>query len=154
MYSGEDKFSAFPAPYNTTAHFVKADAIDCALFLIEKKGVNPLVVIPSDPKNIGGGFAGSSSLEEQFYRRSTALLAVEGDFQYDIPAHGAIYLPSVQVFRDSETKNGYQFSKVPRKVAFCLAASVENPKYQAKGRSYVLDPEARSALEAKVIIQI
>jgi hypothetical protein len=36
--------------YNTTAHFVKADAIDTALFLTEKKGVNPLVVVPADPK--------------------------------------------------------------------------------------------------------
>jgi hypothetical protein len=81
VFGDDHKFGTPPAPYNTTAHFVKADAIDTALFLIEKKGVNPLVVIPADPKNVGGGFAGSPSLEEQFYRRTTGLLAVEGDFK-------------------------------------------------------------------------
>lgn len=150
VFENDHKFGAPPAPYNTTAHFVKADAIDTALFLIEKKGVNPLVVVPSDPKNIGGGFAGSSSLEEQLYRRTTALLAVEGDFKYDIPNHGAIYLPSIQVFRDGESRTGYQLVKAPRKVAFLLASSLERPKYEPKGRSFVLDAEARTELEAKV----
>jgi len=109
-----------------------------------------MVLIPVDPKNIGGGFPGSGSLEEQLYRRSTATLAVEGDFKYDIPKHGGIYLPSIQVFRDSELKNGYHFSKVPRKVAFFLASSVEAPKYEQKGRSFVLDPEAKEELETKI----
>lgn len=149
VFSDDHKFASPPSPYNTTAHFVKADAIDTALFLIEKKGVNPLVVVPADPKNIGGGFAGSSSLEEQLYRRSTALLAVEGE-KYDIPNHGSIYLPAVQVFRDGEARAGYQLVKAPRKVSFLLASSVEKPKSEAKGRSFVLEASARSDLEAKV----
>ena len=149
VFADDHKFSNPPAPYNTTAHFVKADAIDTALFLIEKKGVNPLVVIPADPKNIGGGFAGSSSLEEQLYRRSTALHALEGDFKYDIPSRGSVYLPSVQVFRDGESRTGYQLVKAPRKVAFLLASSVEKPKYEPKGRSFVLDAEARQLYEQK-----
>lgn len=139
LFTGEEKHSSFPAPYNTTAHFVKADAIDTALFLLDKKGVNALVVVPVDPKNVGNGFPGSPSLEEQLYRRSTALLATEGpDFKYDIPSAGALYLPSVQVFREAEPRLGYQLTKAPRKVAFLLASSLEKPKYEAKGRSYVL----------------
>ncbi len=133
--------------------------------MIEKKGVNPLVVVPADPKNVGGGFAGSASLEEQFYRRTTGLLAVEGDFkvraqvesvvmsyvahQYDIPEHGGIYLPQIQVFRDGESRTGYQLVKAPRKVAFLLASSLAKPKYEPKGRSFVLAPDDRAQLEAK-----
>jgi hypothetical protein len=37
VFGDDHKFGNPPAPYNTTAHFVKADAIDTALFLIEKK---------------------------------------------------------------------------------------------------------------------
>lgn len=139
VFANDHKFEPFVTPYNTTAHFVKADAIDTALFLIEKKGVNPFVVIPADPKNIGGGFAGSASLEEQLYRRSTALLAVEGDFKYDVPSRGGIYLPSVQVFREAEFKSGYQLLKAPRKVAFLLASSLEKPKYELKVRKMFVE---------------
>jgi len=150
VFNEDHKFAKPPAPYSTTAHFVKADAIDTGLFLIEKKGVNPLVVIPADPKNLAGGFAGSSSLEEQFYRRTTALAALEGDFKYDVPTKGGIYLPSVQVFRDGEGRTGYQLAKAPRKMAFLLASSIEKPKYEAKGRSYVLGDDDRALLEAKL----
>lgn len=151
VFTDDHKFASAPSPYNTTAHFVKADAIDTALFLIEKKGVNPLVVVPADPKNIGGGFPGSSSLEEQLYRRSTALLAVEASgFKYELPNHGSIYLPGIQVFRDGEARAGYQTVKAPRKVSFLLASSVEKPKSEPKGRSFVLEAGARADLEAKV----
>ncbi len=77
MFTDDHKFASAPSPYNTTAHFVKADAIDAALFLIHKKGMNPVVVVPADPKSIGGGFPGSSSLEETMLHRTTALLALE-----------------------------------------------------------------------------
>merc|ERR1711916_217500 len=85
----------------------------------------------------------------QFYRRTTALAAVEGDFKYDVPEKGAIYLPSVQVFRDGESRTGYQLVKAPRKGAFLLASSVEKPKYEPKGLSYVLDADHRALLDAK-----
>jgi len=151
VFTGEEKHDNFPSGFSTTAHFVKADAIETALFLIEKKSVNPLVVIPADPKNLGNGFPGSGSLEEQLFRRSTAQAAFGPDANYNIPEKGAIYLPNIQVFRDSETKNGYQFLKAPRKVAFLLASSVANPKFELKGgRNYVLDAEAKTLLEAKI----
>jgi hypothetical protein len=70
--------------------------------------------------------------------------------RYDIPNHGSIYLPAVQVFRDGEARAGYQLVKAPRKVSFLLASSVEKPKSEAKGRSFVLEASARSDLEAKV----
>jgi len=54
------------------------------------------------------------------------------------------------VFRDGEARAGYQTVKVPRKVAFLLASSVEKPKSEAKGRTFVLDAPARADLEAKV----
>jgi hypothetical protein len=56
----------------------------------------------------------------------------------------------VQVFRDGEAKTGYQMVKAPRKVAFLLASSVESPPHEPKGRSFVLNAESRSLLEAKV----
>lgn len=92
VYAGEESFPKPSAAFNTTAHFVKSDAIDTALFLIEKKGVNPLLVIPVDPKNPGEGFPGTGSLEEQAYRRSTLWAAIDGegkggDFKYQVRKH-------------------------------------------------------------------
>ncbi len=154
VYTGDETFEKPASVFNTTAHFVKSDAIDTALFLIEKKGVNPLLVVPADPKNPGDGFPGSGSLEEQAYRRTTLWAAIDGtgktgDFQYSIPEKGAIYLPSVQVFRDSESKNGYQFLKAPRKLALLLASSVAKPTYEHKGKNIVLNTDAKSLLTAK-----
>jgi hypothetical protein len=56
--------------------------------------------------------------------------------QYDIPEHGGIYLPQIQVFRDGESRTGYQVVKAP-------------PKYEPKGRSFALEAPAREELEAK-----
>jgi uncharacterized protein (TIGR02452 family) len=78
-----------------------------------------------------------------------ALSLFSKSFQYDIPEHGGIYLPQIQVFRDGESRTGYQVVKAPRKVAFLLASSLVKPKYEPKGRSFALVPEARAELEAK-----
>ncbi len=67
-----------------------------------------------------------------------------------MPNHGSIYLPGIQVFRDGEARAGYQTVKAPRKVSFLLASSVEKPKSEPKGRSFVLEAGARADLEAKV----
>jgi uncharacterized protein (TIGR02452 family) len=154
-YTGDESFQKPPPAHSTTAHFVKSDAIDTALFLIEKKGVNPLLVIPVDPKNPGEGFPGTGSLEEQAYRRTTLWSAIDGDhksgdFEYAIPEKGCIYLPNVSVFRDCESKNGYQFLKAPRKLSLCLASSVPKPAYEQKGKNFILNDEAKNLYEHKI----
>jgi hypothetical protein len=53
------------------------------------------------------------------------------------------------VFRDGESRTGYQVVKAPRKVAFLLASSLAKPKYEPKGRSFALEASARAELEAK-----
>lgn len=155
VYQGTETFSKPPPAHSTTAHFVKADAIDTALFLIEKKGVNPLLVIPVDPKNPGEGFPGTGSLEEQAYRRTTLWSAIDGDhktgdYEYAVPEKGCIYLPNVAVFRDCESKNGYQFLKAPRKLALCLASSVPKPPYEQKGKNFILNAEAKELYISKI----
>jgi len=87
---------------------------------VDNKGANPLLVFPTTyPK----GVQGTGSLEEQAYRRSTLLAALDSKVRGDhIPPGGALYAPNIQVFRDSEGRSGYQFWSAPRRLAFCLVS--------------------------------
>lgn len=145
-YTGSESFKAFPNSFSTTAHFVKADAIETSLFLRDRKKVNPVVLIPADPTLLGGGFKGVDSLEEQVYRRSTLGAAFQDG--YSIPEGGCVYVPDVLVYRDSEQKSGYAWFKAPRKVSFILASSVRNPKYERTGRAVVMDADSTQKTQA------
>jgi hypothetical protein len=78
MYDGKSVFGSFSRSHQTTAHFVKADVVDVALFLMEKKNVNPVVLVLADEKRLGGALReGTCAQEEAVFRRSSLLLNLE-----------------------------------------------------------------------------
>ncbi len=135
FYDGKSAFGSFARSHQTTAHFVKADSVDVALFLMDKKNVNPVVLVMADEKKPGGSHAeGTCAQEESIYRRTTLKLALEDpdqvdsgrEWHYDLPPFGGIYAPDVQVFRTSESR-GYEFLPQPKKVSFICASSLVRP---------------------------
>ena len=78
FYDGKSAFGSFARSHQTTAHFVKADAVDVALFMLDKKNVNPVVLVMADETVPGGrGDHGSCAQEESIYRRTTLKLNLE-----------------------------------------------------------------------------
>lgn len=183
----------------TTKHFVKADVIDVACFLQDKKNANPAIIVSVDPNDLGGGFlAQSFSQEEELFLRTNALLAFDsmefsvkslsllskdtkeklqtfllclqriekqigfvlgkgiktlllkhifaGISSYRVPPNGLIYLPSIQLFRASKSRKSTRISPKSN-LSFILASSVAKPKWELKGRKYILDPAAEKTLK-------
>lgn len=142
IYRATDSLPIVPPCFDTTLHFTPTDAMNAALFWIDKNQ-NPLLVIPADPTQIGGVFQGSASLEEQAYRRTTLLSELTCGGRRDdyfIPEDGCIYVPKVQVFRECEKDSygllptAYGLLPKPKELSMILASSVRKPEwgYQKK----------------------
>ncbi len=139
FYDGKSAFGSFSRLHQTTAHFVRADVVDVALFLMDKKNVNPVVLVLADEKTPGGSHElGTCAQEESIYRRTTLRLNLEDpdgvakdrEWKYEIAPFGGIYAPDVQVFRSSEGR-GYEFLPQPKRVSFVLASSLARPELVA-----------------------
>ena len=83
FFTGDEQFTPPKRIHQTTAHVVKADITETAVFLKAKKAVNPVVLIPVDPNKLGGGFVGCHSIEEQLFIRTNALLAMDVQRSFD-----------------------------------------------------------------------
>ncbi len=143
FYDGKVAFGSFNRYHQTTAHFVKADAVDVALFLMDKKNVNPVVLVMADEKRPGGAHAeGTCAQEESIYRRTTLKLNLEDtdgvakdrEWKYEIAPFGGIYAPDVQVFRSSEGR-GYEYLPQPKKLAFICASSLASPQLETNKKT-------------------
>ncbi len=154
FYDGKLAFGSFNRYHQTTAHFVKADAVDVALFLMDKKSVNPVVLVMADEKRPGGSHTeGTCAQEESIYRRTTLKLnledpdgvAMEREWKYVIEPLGGIYAPDVQVFRSSEGR-GYDFLPQPKKLAFICVSSLASPQLETSkknGQKMLNDEDAK-----------
>jgi len=130
IYTFEDLAEHLPkgkGNKKTTAHMIKSDIIDVALYVKHEIQKNPLVLVSVDPR-IPGGKDHSAIFGEEvsFYRRTTLAENIDVDrrgkyyegkdkFVYDIPANGALYIPNVFVIRESQ-KKGYAF-KAPEQIS-------------------------------------
>jgi len=84
FYDGKSAFGSFNRTFQTTAHFVRADIIEVALFLADRKNVNPVVLVMADEKRPGGSHEeGTCAMEESVYRRTTLKLNLEDPEQMD-----------------------------------------------------------------------
>ncbi len=155
FYDGTSVFGSFGRAHQTTAHFVKADVVDVALFLMDKKSVNPVVLVMADEKRPGGSYLeGTCAQEESIFRRSALRLNLEDpdqmdrerDWKYNLATFGAVYAPNVPVFRASEGR-GYEFLPQPKKVSFICASSLVCPtlteRKKKKGELFLSDEDVK-----------
>ena len=155
LYDGKSAFGSFNRTHQTTAHFVKADCVDVALFLIDKKNVSPCVLVMADEQKPGGHWEeGSCAQEEAIYRRTTLKLSLEDpdqvdrerEWKYEIAPFGGVYAPDVQVFRSSESR-GYEYLPQPKRVSFVSASSLVKPSLverKKKGDMGLSDEDAKT----------
>lgn len=117
---------------------------DCMVVGINllNKGYKPLILNMANAFNAGGGVTrGSMAQEEEIFRCTNIhetlfplheKLAKEHGFDikdkngYPITKYGAIYSPSVVIFRKGK-KYGYELMEEPIKMAFISAAAFKNP---------------------------
>ena len=133
--------------YKTEITVVNQDCLYAAKELVDD-GYMPAVVNFASFKVPGGGVRkGSRAQEENICRRTNlfesifsfmASLAKEyglpiEEKQYPLPVnHGAIYSPSISVFRASDDKN-YEFLDEPFGIDVITIAALKNPELDSKG---------------------
>jgi len=127
--------------FDTKLTVVNMDCLYAAQNLIDE-GFSPVVINNASFKRPGGGVErGSGAQEENIFRRSnlyeslyrfSEYLAKENGLpveekQYPLPLeYGAIYSPSISVFRNSEDKN-YSFLDETYVMDFITIAAIKNP---------------------------
>ena len=127
--------------FDTKLTVVNMDCLYAAQSLIDM-GFSPVVINNASFKRPGGGVErGSGAQEENIFRRSnlyeslyrfSEYLAKENGLpveekQYPLPLeYGAIYSPSISVFRNSEDKN-YSFLDKTYVMDFITIAAIKNP---------------------------
>ena len=100
------------------------DSIDAG-YLLQTKGLNPVVLNMSDWGVPGGNVvAGAISQEEELFRRSNYYKTLEESF-YPLKDIDTIYSPNVTVFKKGMD---YQYARIkPFKISFIAAPAVNAP---------------------------
>ena len=133
--------------YKTDITVVNQDCLYAAKELVDD-GYMPAVVNFASFKVPGGGVRkGSRAQEENICRRTNLFESIFGfmstlakeygipieEKQYPLPVnHGAIYSPSISVFRASEDKN-YEFLDEPFGIDVITIAALKDPELDSKG---------------------
>ena len=133
--------------YKTEITVVNQDCLYAAKELVDD-GYMPAVVNFASFKVPGGGVRkGSRAQEENICRRTNLFESIFGfmgtlakeyglpieEKQYPLPVnHGAIYSPSISVFRASEDKN-YEFLDEPFGIDIITIAALKDPETDSKG---------------------
>lgn len=122
------------------------DCLYAAKELIED-GYSPVVINNASFKRPGGGVAnGSAAQEENICRRTNlyeSIFRFRSDMakeyglpseenQYPLPINGAIYSPSITVFREGEDKN-YEYLNEPYCIDVITIAAIKNPDIDSNG---------------------
>lgn len=147
--------------YQTEIKVVNQDCLYAAKELIDL-GYSPVVVNNASFKRPGGGVGvGSAAQEENLCRRTNlfeSIFRFHKDMakEYGLPFeeqayplpvnHGAIYSPSIAVFKASEDKN-YEYLDEPFMLDIITIAALKNPKLNQKGE---LDDWSKGVTKSKI----
>jgi uncharacterized protein (TIGR02452 family) len=126
------------------------DAIDCGLELIEKEGLNPVVLNLADESIPGGCVAtGSEAQEESLFRRTSLCATLLFDHRlYPIRPNEGIYSPNVWVIKTNDWKD----IDPPNRISFMSVPGLRYPLTDKdSGR---LNPEDRTTLETKIKLML
>jgi len=121
---------------NLEVYVVEADTIDAAHRLC-LSGYHPVALNFANQKKVGGGvIRGAQAQEEGLFRQSAYFLGLDISYnghlhrqmngRYFIPEFGAVYTPSVTVFRGPE-EEGYPFIQ-PYQIDFIASAAYDFSK--------------------------
>lgn len=146
---------------DVTVQVVNKDCIDHAIDL-KTQGFNVALLNMANPDTPGGGVKnGATAQEEDICRRSDYMLALDPDENvffkeklknnpYKIPENGVIYSPSVQFFREGQSKN---FAFILPKTLSLIACAALNLGKCEKPSNYadVTKNKIRAILRCAVI---